>query len=310
MRRRRPAPGVGQAELPPLFERYGAWMRRHRGLADTTLQNYGRVLARAFAALGDDPACWKAAGLRDFVLELAGQSSHGYARNAVTAIRGFLRYAAAAGLAPTGLGAAVPSLAGWRCSDLPRYLPAEDVERVVAGCDPRTAMGVRDRAVLLLLARLGLRAGEVAQLRFEDIDWREGTLRVVGKGRREARLPLPQEVGNAILAYLREGRPRVPAPQVFVTCTARGGQRGPLRRSRVSGIVHRAIGKAGVNAPHRGAHVLRHSLATGMLRSGASLQTIATVLRHHSLETTAHYAKVDVALLRQVAQPWPEVSSW
>ena len=310
MRNGRMVPGSGQAEPRALVEGYCDWMRLHRGIAETTLRYHGSTLAKAFTALGGNPARWTATALRGFAFSLAGRLGHADARNSVLVVRSFLRYAAAEGLVRAGLDGAVPTLAGWRRSDPPRYLASEDVERVLLACDRRTRMGIRDRAVLLLLGRLGLRAGEVAQLRFEDIDWREGTIRVIGKGRREALLPLPQEVGVAIMAYLRRGRPRAAAPQVFVTCTTRGGQHGPLHRSSLSNVVGRAIRKAGVKAPHHGAHVLRHSVATTMLRSGASLQTIGGLLRHCSLETTAHYAKVDVALLGQVAQPWPEVASW
>jgi site-specific recombinase XerD len=188
---------------------------------------------------------------------------------------------------------------------LPKYLSAEAVERVITSCDLSTHTGVRDRAVLLLLARLGLRAGDVAGLTFPAIDWSAGTIRVAGKNRREARLPLPQDVGDAVLAYL-EQRPDVNDVHVFITTTA------PLRRlSRrtVSKIVRRAIQRSEIQAPIHGAHVLRHSFATAMLREGVSLPTIGSVLRHASIETTAIYAKVDTPLLRQVARPWPEIPS-
>ena len=162
--------------------------------------------------------------------------------------------------------------------------------------------GIRDRAILLLLARLGLRAGDVVGLELRDIDWAAARVRVVGKGRREVRLPLPQDVGDAMLAYLRTRRTGVACDRVFLR--ARAPWRPLASRSCVSNIVKRAVVRAAVSAPTRGAHLLRHSAATAMLREGISLPAIGVVLRHRSVETTAHYAKVDVELLRSVAQPW------
>jgi len=182
----------------------------------------------------------------------------------------------------------------------------DDVERVIASCDPESPVGRRDRAILLLLARLGLRAGDVAHLRLRDIDWQGAWIHVCGKSRRETRLPLSQEVGQAIVGYLQHGRPRITIDTVFVRC------RAPLRAldspGAVTAIVARALRRAGVARPSRGAaHLLRHSVATSMLRHGASLQDIGALLRHRSIETTQIYAKVDVTALQSVAQPWPEV---
>lgn len=164
--------------------------------------------------------------------------------------------------------------------------------------------GRRDRAILLLLARLGLRAEDVRSLQLTDIDWGRGQVRLCGKSRRETRLPLPQEVGDAVLAYLEDGRPPVPEPHLFLRSAAPWT---PFTESAaISKIVGRALDRAGiVGAPSRGAHLLRHSAATTMLRSGATLETIGTVLRHRNITTTAHYAKVDVDRLRLIAQPWP-----
>jgi integrase len=196
----------------------------------------------------------------------------------------------------------------WRLAKLPRYLPADDVERIIAACDRSSPMARRDRAMLLLLARLGLRAGDVVGLRLGDIEWGQGRLRVVGKGRRETRLPLPQDVGDAILGYLEIERPVSATDHVFLTA------RTPIRPIGSSGLrdaVARAIERAGVEAPCRGAHVLRHSLATRLLREGATLGAIGALLRHRDVSTTALYAKVDIGLLGQIARPWPraEVSS-
>lgn len=176
------------------------------------------------------------------------------------------------------------------------------MQRIIDACDSDRPDGARDRAILLLLARLGLRGGDIIQMRLGDIDWTGARVRVVGKGRREARLPLPQEVGDAILAYLRDRRPVVACDRVFLR--SRAPWRPLAESSCVSAIVRRAMIRAGVSAPTRGAHLMRHSAATAMLREGMSLPSIGVVLRHRSVETTAHYAKVDVELLRSVAQPW------
>lgn len=308
-RRKRKRSG-GADERPPVVAAFCDWLRSHRGLAEETLSHYGRNVARVTAVLGEDPSGWTVERLRSYVLALAGSCSAGQMHNVVAAIRSFLRYAGVLGLVPAGMEAGVPTIAGWRLSDLPRYVLPAEVERIIETCDCRRSVGRRDRAILLLLARLGLRASEVAGLHLGDVDWRAGAIRVVGKGRREARLPLPQEVGDAILAYLRRGRPRVAMSPLFLRRPSAGGETGPIRRGTVSTIVRKAMERAGVDAEHRGAHVLRHSLATAMLRSGASLQTIGVVLRHRSIETTAQVAKVDVAALQSVAQAWPEVASW
>jgi integrase/recombinase XerD len=204
------------------------------------------------------------------------------------------------------LDAAIPTVAHWRLASLPRYLPPEDVERLIASCDRASAVGRRDRAILLLLARLGLRAGDIVHLRLSDIDWKDASIQVCGKGRRHTRLPLTREVGQAIVTYLKKGRPQTNADTLFIRSLA------PFRAfgssCAVSDIVDMAFRRAGVVRPSRGAaHLLRHSLATSLLRQGTSLQDIAAILRHRSIATTQIYAKVDIPSLRQIAQPWPEV---
>jgi integrase/recombinase XerD len=223
-----------------------------------------------------------------------------------TALRSYLRYLIAEGMCVTGLEAALPAVAAWRLSSLPRYLPASDVERVIAVCDPATPSGLRNRAIILLLARLGLRGDDVVHLRISDIDWQKANICLSGKGRREVLLPLTQEVGDAVFAYLTKGRPAVNSDYVFIRSIA------PLRpfshTGLVTKVVKRAMHRAGVVANFSGAHVLRHSAATRMLQQGISLQDISAILRHRSIETTVQYAKVDIDLLRLVAQPWPEVT--
>jgi site-specific recombinase XerD len=284
---------------PQLLEQFRRWMLQHRGVVASTMDAYGRIIRALLECLGNQPARWNAQGVRGFVLQ---RGARGASETVVTATRVFLRYMAVAGQVTPGLDHAVPSIASWRLSALPRYIPASEVSRVVASCNVNTSVGARDRAIILLLSRLALRAGDIAALRFNDMDWKDGTLRVAGKGRREVRLPMPQEVGDAILVYLERGRAAFDDDHVFLALAA------PLRSLRpqaVSSLVARAIHRAGVKAPSRGAHVLRHSAATNMLRQGSSLDAIATLLRHRSIETTAHYAKVDLGLLREILQPWP-----
>jgi len=218
----------------------------------------------------------------------------------------FLRFLLTEGKCAGDLGGAIPVLAHWRLSSLPRYLQPEEVEHIITSCESDSPVGRRDRAILLLLARLGLRAGDILRLHLGDIDWEEARIQVSGKGRRQAWLPLTQEVGHAVVAYLQDGRPRTDTDVLFIR--ARAPFRAFASHSAISVIVARAMRRAGIKCPSRGAaHVLRHSAASSLLRQGASLQDIAAILRHRSIETTQIYAKVDVPTLRQIAQPWPEV---
>jgi site-specific recombinase XerD len=288
----------------PVSERFAHWMVRHRGVATSTTARYQRMLQPFLGALGDDPSQYTVATIRAYVIAQLSDAGRDETRSAVTAIRAFLRFLVAEGRVHSGIQHCVPTVPQWRLSSLPRYLEAPDIERVVKSCDLTTGHGLRDHAILLLLARLGLRAGDIVSMMLTDIDWRDGSLRVQGKGRREVRLPLPQDVGDAVLAYLEGGRPKSSIERLFLTVYAPTRPFGSS--ATVSDIVRFALQRAGIqNPPSRGAHLLRHSAATAMLRAGGSLDTIATVLRHRSPDTTAYYAKVDVAMLQQVAQPWP-----
>jgi len=286
-----------------LVMRFSQWMRQHRGVTASTLANYVPLVKEFLAAHGDEAATYDAAQVRAFILARASRHGHSRAKSTVNAIRMFLRFLAVSGQCSPDLVAAVPRIADWKLSSLPRYISADDINRLVAACDPATAVGARDRAVILLLARLGLRAGDVRDLRLGDLDWSRGRFRVMGKGRYETWMPLPQEVGAAVLHYLQCGRPAINDDHVFLRVHA---PLGPLPSSGpVSKLVRRALQRAEIDAPSMGAHVLRHSAATDMLRQGVSLDVIGAVLRHRCVESTAHYAKVDVALLQVVAQPWP-----
>lgn len=297
-----PAPPVPQ--FAAISEQFADWMLQHRGVTHSTAHLYQVALRPFLAKLGENPATYATKSIRSFVIEQLERAGRGRTRSTVKAIRGFLRFLVAQGRVPTWFEHCVPTVPAWRLASLPRYLEAPDVEHVLKSCDLTTGHGLRDHAVLLLLARLGLRAGDAVGMMLSDIDWRAGTLRVRGKGRREVLLPLPQDVGDAVLKYLERGRPRSASGRMFLTLHA--PTRPFATSTAVSDIVHAALKRADIhNPPTRGAHLLRHSAATAMIRAGGSLDTIATVLRHQSMDTTAHYAKVDVAMLQQVAQPWP-----
>jgi integrase/recombinase XerD len=290
---------------PALLSAFCQWMHRQRGSGDETLRKYSICIRELLRRLGKEPTRFDAHRLRAFVLKKSRSCGEATVKQCATALRMFLRFLIAEGQCAVGLDAAIPTVAYWRLASLPRYLPPEDVERLIASCDRTSAVGWRDRAVLLLLARLGFRAGDIVHLRLSDIDWKDASIQVCGKGRRHTRLPLTQEVGRAIVAYLKKGRPRTNADTLFVRC------RAPFcafSSCAVTKIVDKALRRTGVVRPSRGAaHLLRHSFATSMLRQGASLEDIAAILRHRSIETTQIYAKVDIPSLRQIAQPWPEV---
>jgi site-specific recombinase XerD len=280
-------------------------MIHHRGITERTVERYERLIERMLPTLGSNPALYDAALVRHALLNELRPLSCAYAKMFVTALRAFLRFLAAEGRCRPHLDRALPTVPEWKLSALPRYLEAADVERLIASCDLNTPHGIRDRAILLLLARLGLRAGDILSMQLADLDWDTATVRVQGKGRKEVRLPLPQDAGEALLEYLVSARPSAHTDRVFLCVNA------PIRpfatSASIADIVRFALQRAGIpNPPSKGAHLLRHSAATAMLRSGASLDAIATVLRHTSADTTAYYAKVDIELLREIAQPWPE----
>lgn len=304
-----PAPEPNDAmQDPMLLSAFSLWMRQQRGTCAATLSNYSRHIRELLRQLGEVPSRWDVHHLRAFVLEKSRGAGWASTKTCTTALRMFVRFLVADGRCAVGFEAAIPTVAHWRLASLPRYLQPAEVERLIASCDRTSPVGRRDRAILLLLARLGLRAGDIVHLCLSDIDWRGAWIHVCGKNRRHTRLPLTQEVGQAIVAYLEDGRPRTDANALFLCC------RAPLRafssHCAISVIVDRALRRAGVARPSRGAaHLLRHSVATSMLREGASLQDIAAILRHRSIQTTQIYAKVDVTALRPIAQPWPEVRS-
>ena len=299
----RPTVSDTRPPIPALITEFTGWYQTHRGVAPPTLRHYARGATTMLDALGANVRTWTPQAVRTFLLEAITGGRAESTQKLITATRVFLRYLAFRGDARADLALAVPAVAHWRLASLPQPLSADELTRVLAACDGDRPARVRDRAMVLLLARLGLRAGDVAQLRVSDLDWEQGTIHVTGKGRSQVRLPLPQAVGEAVLQYL-VSRPRVrETDRVFLTTIA---PVSPFRSGdAVSSVVARALQRAGIHMARPGAHVLRHTAATEMLRQGVSLDHIGLVLRHRSLDMSAYYAKVDIAVLRQVAQPWP-----
>ncbi len=290
--------------LPSLLVKFKESLRC-RGLSNITIKNYEMSLSELLPLLGHNPKKYNPAIIRQVVCNAAKKHSIPATKKLTTALKAYLRFLSIEEVCCPDLDAAVPVVAQWKLSSLPKYITTNEVERVIASCDVHTPLGLRDRAIILLLARLGLRAGDIINMLIDDINWPEGTLRVHGKGRREVLLPLPQEVGDALLAYLKKGRPQVGIHQVFLCFNA---PHRPFPSSGgVSSIVSAAISRARIiDPPSHGAHLLRHSAATTMLRNGATLETVSAVLRHSSLDMTSYYAKVDIHMLKKIAQPWPE----
>jgi integrase/recombinase XerD len=297
------------SEIDALIDEYSSYLLTERGLASTSVAVYiahaQRFLEHTCPAGRRDLKALAAPIIRAFITREARRyrTSKAASLLAVTA-RSLLRFAHYRGLIDRSLAIAVPAVATWSMASIPRALPVKAVRRVIAESrGQRTPCGLRDRAIMLLLSRLGLRAREVMLLDLDNIDWSNACICVCGKGRRERPLPLPHDVGKALAQYLREGRPASSCRRVFLR--TRAPWRGLHRSSCISAIVGRALDRARVQSASRGAHQFRHALATGMLRRGASLTEISQVLRHRDPNTTRIYAKVDLDSLRAVALPWP-----
>lgn len=304
-----PVPTCPPTPLGDLLERYERHLVEDRGLARSTIAGH-LALARQFLSerrsqTGEETGVSGLCGVdvTGFLLRETERLSVGTAKKRVTELRSLLRFLLIEGLVATDLAAAVPPVAGWRDTGLPSTLAGLDVPALAAACDLSSPAGRRDRAVILLLGRLGLRACEVTRLELSDLNWRSGEVRVRGKGGGQACLPLPADVGDAIAAYLRDSRPRTECRAVFLTLLA---PVRPISSCCVWHIAARAGERAGQGAV--GPHRLRHALAIEMLGRGAALPAISQVLRHRDLATTAVYAKVDLAALSTVARPWPEVT--
>ncbi|MDQ2790477.1 MAG: site-specific integrase [Actinomycetota bacterium] len=302
-------PAAEPARLGPVEEllaRYRDWLLGERGVTPGTARGYVDAVRPFLAGRlhGDalDLGVLTAADVAGFVQAACPGRAAGSAKLIVCALRSLLGWLHVSGQIPVPLVGVVPSVAGWRLSGLPKGLQREELARLLASCDRRTATGRRDFAVMLLLSRLGLRAGEVAALGLDDIDWHHGELIITGKGNRSERLPLPAQVGAAIAAYLRRGRPADAQDRsLFVRVLA--PHRG-LSTGAVTAIVFAGAQRAGLPPMH--AHRLRHTAATTMLQAGSSLTEVGQVLRHRSILSTAIYAKVDRDALAVLARPWPE----
>ena len=298
---------IDRSPLATLRRRYESHLRRERGLSLATATRYWSFVQHFLVErFGSGPIHLHELTPRDvsgFLLRHARSGTPGVAKLMVTALRSFFRFLFQHGETRSNLAGSIPTVPAWRLAEVPKFLKPEEVEQIIGTCDPGIPAGRRNRAILLLLARLGLRAGEVIALELEDIDWRAGVLTVRGKGRFHDRLPLPADVGEAVAAYLRQDRPHCATRRVFIR--SRAPHRGLGHPSTVGTLVGRALKRAGLNPPHKGAHLLRHSLATGMLRLGASMAEIGQILRHRVPNTTEIYAKVDIEGLRSLARPWP-----
>jgi site-specific recombinase XerD len=292
-----------------LLARYRRYLLNDRGLTPGTVLRYERFARRflgwrAARTSGETGAeGLTSAEVSAWMLQVSSRLTVESAKREAADLRALLRFLYLDGIVATDLGGAMPPVATWRGTRLPQTMSAADVEAVVDSCDRSTVSGRRDRAILVLLARLGLRSGEVAALRLGDVDWRAGEITVRGKARRTDRLPLLAEVGEALAAYLAGGRPRSECPQLILTLYA---PPRPIHPSSITNVVYRACRRAGL--ARVGGHRLRHALASEMLRRGGDLTEIAQVLRQSDLGTTSGYAKIDRAALRTVTRPWPGVT--
>lgn len=296
--------------LDALIEAYKQHQQGTRGLRERTITGYERLVRLFIRAAHEDgpidPTKFNPSDVIDFIGLLRGRYSPRSMKAVRTALRSFFRFLRAEGLCDERLEAAIPAVAHWRLSTLPRCLSEGQLSRVLSSFDPATSFGRRDRAIVLCLSTLGLRPGEVAGLCLDDLDWRSGTIHLrTRKTGRGAVLPLPREAGRAIVTYLRRGRPESAERHVFLQ--HHGSSKGrPLSSNALSAVAVRAFQRAEVESPLAGAYVFRHTVASRLVQRGVSLKEVADFLGHRSLDTTAIYAKLDLPALRDVAMPWPE----
>jgi site-specific recombinase XerD len=305
---------IAPAMRPPLtsheqiFEAFSHYLQEERGLAPKSIVHhlpFIRLFLREVCPGGtSDLRRIGQADVTRYIECHARDQSAASGKAMCWALRSFLRYVHHKGLNPCPLASCVPSIRRWKLASLPTYLSAVQVQTVLDSCDRATALGRRDYAILVLLAKLGMRAGEVASLTLDDIDWRSGEMFLRAKGRQRARMPIPRDVGAAVVAYLRDGRPKSSCRRLFLRIPA--PQVGFASGCAITMIAKAALDRAGIRGyAHQGAHLFRHSLATELLRSGATLSQIGQLLRHESHDTTRIYAKVDIEALRTLSLPWP-----
>lgn len=302
-----PTPPTTVSPHQRIEENFRRYLSQERGLSAATLANYlpfvRQFLVERFGSGRIHLAHLRATDITGFVQRHAHDLSPGRAKLLVSALRAFLRHLRYRGDIATDLAACVPCVPNWLFSTLPKFLGPGQVQRILEHCDQRTPLGKRDYAILLLLARLGLRAGEVVGLTLDDINWEQSRITLRSKGGRWAQLPLPAEVGKALAHYLKQGRPRCASRSVFIR--QRAPRVGFANSIAICSLVERALVRAEIDSPRKGAHLFRHTLATEMLRQGASLSEIGQLLRHQHPNTTTIYAKVDLPTLRTLALPWP-----
>ena len=302
-----PVPARQESALDVLVHTFDDYLTSTRGLARITREHYLPIVRRFLQErFGAGPLVLHALGLHDmtqFLLRQAVTVSPRHAQSIVSALRTFCRFLVQRGDMSADLAAAIPAVADWRLATLPKALAPAQVTQLLQSCNQNHPTGQRDYTIVLLMARLGLRPGEVVAMTLDDLDWEAGTLLVRGKGGRRDRLPVPQDVGQALGTYLSTVRPRCATRRVFLRMKAPQG--GFANSVAICTIVRRALERAGLEPPCKGAHILRHSLATNLLHAGASMVEISDVLRHRRPQTTEIYAKVDQAALGALAQPWP-----
>jgi site-specific recombinase XerD len=291
-----------------IFAEFGDYLRRERGLAPRSIVGHlpaiRRFLREVCPAGAGDLGKISQEDVTRYIERHAQDGSPKSGKAMCWSLRAFLRYLHHSGLNPLALAGCVPSIRQWKLASLPTYLSAAQVQKALDGCDRATAMGRRDYAILMMLAKLGMRADEVATLTLDDIDWRSGEMLVRAKGRQRARMPIPPDVGAAVITYLRDGRPKSSCRRLFLRTLA--PHVGFASGCAITMIAKTALERAGIRGyAHQGAHIFRHSLATELLRSGATLSEIGQLLRHESHDTTRIYAKVDIDALRTLSLPWP-----
>ena len=294
-------------QIDSIVHEYVEYLLNERGLAKSTIP-HRRIFSRRFLEerFGKKPVVLSQLKARDFIRYIENHAhEYGalYRGTMVLVLRDFCRFLYLHKYIQEDISVSIPRVPYWKATILPNHLVRSDVERILKTCERNTPKGMRDYAILLLLVRLGLRAGEVRNLTLDDVDWESGEITICGKGSKRNRLPLPQEIGRALVQYLQHGRPPCSSRHLFIRL------RAPHTKfqssSPIGKIVERAIKRAGLNPPHKGSHLLRHTFATSLLRQGASLPEIGRMLGHESISSTQVYAHVDIKNLKKVAQPWP-----
>lgn len=303
-----PIPKPADTPINQCIVKYQEYMIRNQGLAQETIRTRIRI-ARKFLSLqfGDKSIELSHLLPNDIEQYFLNRSHHcntSTLKTEASALRCFLRFLQFRGEISVHLVASVPTVPSWRHTIIPEFLTSDEINLLLRHCESETSKGKRDRAILLLFIRLGLRAIEVCRLTLDDIDWDAGFIKIIGKSGTQDRLPLLQDVGEAISTYLHQDRPQCSSRYIFIRAIA---PFEPLSSSSsISNVVRNALRRANLNPVGKGSHLLRRSLATLMLKGGATLTEIGQILRHQKADTTAIYAKVDFARLRPIARPWPE----